>query len=83
MMKKRSIKILSVLCIFAIVFSMFDVVAFADDGKFVLLSISGYNDDGEESINKDNVFYVRNNVLYAPIKLFEDYTMYKAEFSSS
>jgi hypothetical protein len=83
MMKKISIKILSVLCIFAIVFSMFNVVAFADDGEFILLSISGYNDDGEESINTDNVFYVRNNVLYAPIKLFEDYTMYDYDEENS
>lgn len=83
MMKKMSIKILSVLCIFVIVFSMFNVVAYADDGKFVLLSISGYNDDGEESVNSENVFYIRNNILYAPIKLFEDYTMYDYDETNS
>lgn len=83
MMKKMSIKILSVLCIFSIVFSMFNIVALADDGEFVLLNISGYSDDGEENINKDNVFYVRNNVLYAPIKLFEDYTMYDYDEENS
>lgn len=76
MKKKLLQKILSILCMFAIVLNLFNIVAFAADGKFVLLNISGYNDEGEETTTPDNVFYVKNNLIYAPINIFENYTMY-------
>lgn len=75
-MKRMLVKILSVFCSFAILFNVTNMVALAEDGKFVLLNISGYDEEGEESINQDNVFYIKDNILYAPIKVFEDYTMY-------
>lgn len=75
-MKRMLVKILSVFCSFAMLFNVTSIAALADEGEFVLLNISGYKENGEESVNEDNVFYVRDNILYAPIKVFEDYTMY-------
>ena len=75
-MKRMLVKILSVFCSFAMLFNVTSIAALADDGKFVLLNISGYDEEGEESVSEDNVFYVKDNILYAPIKTFEDYTMY-------
>lgn len=76
MMKKYIAKIISFICIVSILFGMFNIVTYADDGNFVLLSISGYDDEGKERIVHNNVFYLKNNVLYAPIQIFEKYTMY-------
>lgn len=75
-MKRMLVKILSVFCSFAMLFNVTSITALADEGEFVLLNIAGYNENGEESVSEDNVFYVRDNILYAPIKTFEDYTMY-------
>lgn len=76
-MKKQFINFISVFfCLLFLLHSVSLAVYAANDGEFVLLNISGYNDDGEKSVQEDNVFYIKNNTLYAPIELFEAYTMY-------
>lgn len=82
-MKRMLVKILSVFCSFAMLFNVTSITALADEGEFVLLNIAGYNENGEESVSEDNVFYVRDNILYAPIKTFEDYTMYDYDEENS
>lgn len=82
-MKKYISKILAAFVSFTLLCSTGNIVAFADDGKFILLNISGYDDQGEETVNKDNVFYVKDNVLYAPVKTFEEYTMYEYDSENS
>lgn len=75
-MKKLSRQILSAFCALVVLFGMCNIVAYAEDGYFVLLDIMGYDETGTEITDANNVFYVRNDTLYAPISVFEDYTMY-------
>lgn len=77
-MKKWLQQVVAVFCVIAVMGSAGNTVALAqsDDGKFVLLNIAGYDDAGQESVQEDNVFYVKDNVLYAPVQTFEQYTMY-------
>lgn len=83
-MKKCLFKILSVICAFLMVINTGSIAAFAaDNGEFVLLNISGYNDSGEKSIKENNVLYIKNDTLYAPVKLFESYTMYNYDESNN
>lgn len=76
MMKKIVFKIMSCIILATLVINMTSITVVAEDGKFVLLNISGYNDEGEKSTKENNVFYIKNNILYAPIRTFEEYTMY-------
>lgn len=50
--------------------------AYAENDRFISLNIVGYNEEGKEIVKKNNVFYLKNNILYAPIRIFEDYTLY-------
>lgn len=75
-MKNSIKKTICILCVFIICIVSYPKYAYADNNKFLSLNIAGYNDDGTESVKKNNVFYIKNNMLYAPIKLFEDYTLY-------
>lgn len=75
-MKNSIKKTICILCVFIICIVSYPKYAYADNNKFLSLNIAGYNDDGTESVKKNNVFYIKNNTLYAPIKLFEDYTLY-------
>lgn len=82
-MKNLSFKIISIVCVLVLLFNMGEIV-YASNGqeKFVLLNISVYNENGEELIKENNVFYIRNNTLFAPIKTFEEYTMYNYDDSN-
>lgn len=75
-MKKVLVRLLSLICAFSLVFSVTQVCAYAEDGKFVNLSVSGYDDSGKEVTYDNNVFYAKGNELYAPISILEKYTMY-------
>lgn len=77
-MKKWLQQVIAVFCLIVVMGSTGNTVALAqsDNGKFVLLNIAGYDDAGQESVQEDNVFYVKDNVLYAPVQTFEQYTMY-------
>lgn len=75
-MKKYIYKIVCFVCVLSLLLSSVQIVSYADDGKFVNLSISGFNDNGLENIEENNVFYVKNQTLYASIKTLESYTMY-------
>lgn len=77
-MKKWLQQVIAAFCIIAIACSAGNTVALAEsnNGKFVLLNIAGYDEAGQETVQEDNVFYVKGNVLYAPVQTFEKYTMY-------
>lgn len=76
-MKKIIFKIISVICVFSLLISTLPIGVMAEEnGKFINLSISGCDDSGQEYIKSNNVFYFKNDKLYAPISVFNDYTMY-------
>lgn len=75
-MKKYIYKFICFVCVLSLSLSSVQILSYADNGKFVNLSICGFNDEGLENIEEDNVFYVKNQTLYAPIKTLEAYTMY-------
>lgn len=75
-MKKLLIQTISYICIFTLILSIAGFAVYAEDGKFVVLNISGYDSNGEEKVEGNNLFYYSNSTLYAPIQFFEKYTMY-------
>lgn len=75
-MKKLLIRAISCVCVFVLFLSTTSFVVYAEDEKFVALNISGYDSNGKEKNDGNNLFYYKNNTLYAPIQFFEKYTMY-------
>lgn len=69
-------KVISTICICVILLADFPVFTYATDGKFISLNISGYDSDQKEVITENNIFYVINDTVYAPIKILEKHTMY-------
>lgn len=75
-MKNKVLKLMSIICVIAIFITILPNYAYAAGGKFISLNISGYDDNQQEKISKNNPFYVENGTVYAPIKILENYTMY-------
>lgn len=81
-MKKQIIKLISFICAFTIIFSCVPLTAFAAEDKFVELNVKGIDEKGKEW-NEKEVFYVHNNALYAPIEMFDKYTLYSYDKSNT
>ncbi len=75
-MKKTIFKVISAICVFAIFITAFPNFTYAADEKFISLNISGYDSSQQETTTTNNPFYVKNGIIYAPVKILEDYTMY-------
>lgn len=76
-MKLSAKKIIAIICAFIFLATPLQIFALGDeDGKFVELSVVGYDKEGKQK-NESSVFYVKDNVLYAPAEFFEKYTLYR------
>lgn len=83
-MKKILLKFTSIICLLSLlIFSFSFTVMAKDNSGFVNLSISGYDENGNEKIDKNNIFFIKNNTLYAPIEIFNKYTMYNYDGANS
>lgn len=76
-MKSSVKKIIAIICAFIFLAAPLQTFAAGnEDGKFVELSVVGYDKEGNQK-TESAVFYVKDNVLYAPVEFFEKYTLYR------
>lgn len=76
-MKSLLKKIIAIICAFIFLAAPLQTFAAGnEDGKFVELSVVGYDKEGNQKTERA-VFYVKDNVLYAPVEFFEKYTLYR------
>lgn len=76
-MKSLLKKIIAIICAFIFLAAPLQTFAAGnEDGKFVELSVVGYDKEGNQK-TESAVFYVKDNVLYAPVEFFEKYTLYR------
>lgn len=76
-MKSSVKKIIAIICAFIFLAAPLQTYAAgSEDGKFVELSVVGYDKEGKQK-TESSVFYVKDNVLYAPVEFFEKYTLYR------
>lgn len=82
-MKNNFIKAICIICSFTLFFISGQLISYADDSDFVSISIIGFDENGNEIQKDKNVFYIKNNVLYAPINILEKYSMYDYDNKNS
>lgn len=82
-MKNNLIKVISIICACTMLFMSGYLISYADNNSFVSISIIGFDENGNKIQNDNNVFYIKNNVLYAPINILEKYSMYDYDNENS
>ncbi len=83
MNKKLFKKVVVILCVSSVLISSFSIAAIAAENSFVKIVVSGFRDDGTEVLSKNNVFYLEDEVLYAPLSFFETYTLYEYDIENN
>lgn len=72
---KKSIKVISILCVCLVFLSFFPSEIFASEDKFTKIDVISIDDNGNRNINEE-LFYIKNNKLYISNFTITKYTMY-------